>query len=56
MYLGTYTLPLALTWNIASLPLIEDASIDKTTLSSTLFPGVSSSVEAHSGFAGAQAE
>ncbi|EIW58094.1 lipase [Trametes versicolor FP-101664 SS1] len=38
------------------LPLIEDASIDKTTLSSTLFPGVSSSVEAHSGFAGAQAD
>jgi hypothetical protein len=38
------------------LPIIEDIDIVKTTLSSSLFPGVSSSVEAHSGFADQQAD
>ncbi|KZT24979.1 alpha/beta-hydrolase [Neolentinus lepideus HHB14362 ss-1] len=38
------------------LPLISDADIKKTTLDSTLFPGISSSIEVHSGFADAQAK
>ncbi|KIK57088.1 hypothetical protein GYMLUDRAFT_46709 [Collybiopsis luxurians FD-317 M1] len=37
------------------LPLITDGDFFLESLSSSLFPGVSSSVEAHSGFAGAQA-
>ncbi|TFK47200.1 alpha/beta-hydrolase [Heliocybe sulcata] len=38
------------------LPLITDADIDKTTLDSTLFPGISSSIEVHAGFAESQAD
>ncbi|KZT69279.1 lipase [Daedalea quercina L-15889] len=37
------------------LPLIEDADVVKDPLSSTLFPGINSSISAHSGFANAQA-
>ncbi|EIN06272.1 lipase [Punctularia strigosozonata HHB-11173 SS5] len=37
------------------LPLITDADIAKGTLDSTLFPGISSSVEVHEGFRSAQA-
>jgi len=37
------------------LPLLEDAEFFLEPLSTTLFPGVSSSIEVHSGFAGAQA-
>lgn len=37
------------------LPLLTDADIEKTTLDSSLFPGISSSIEVHAGFADAQA-
>ncbi|KAF7967517.1 hypothetical protein HWV62_34004 [Athelia sp. TMB] len=37
------------------LPLITDASIATENLDSTLFPGISTSIEVHSGFAKAQA-
>ncbi|CDO71060.1 hypothetical protein BN946_scf184844.g64 [Trametes cinnabarina] len=36
------------------LPLLEDADIVQERLDSKLFPGLSSSIEAHSGFAGSQ--
>ncbi|KAL7277102.1 hypothetical protein ACG7TL_008947 [Trametes sanguinea] len=36
------------------LPLLEDADIIQESLDSGLFPGVSSSIKAHSGFAGSQ--
>ena len=39
-----------------SLPILTDADIIMTTLDSDLFPGISSDIEVHSGFAGAQAE
>lgn len=42
-------------WYLNSLPLIEDADIEKENLDSTLFPGIDSSIEVHSGFAGGQA-
>ncbi|KAH7922225.1 alpha/beta-hydrolase [Leucogyrophana mollusca] len=38
------------------MPLITDADIVFTTLDSTLFPGISSDIEVHSGFADAQAD
>ncbi|KZT69278.1 lipase [Daedalea quercina L-15889] len=38
------------------LPLIEDADIVMTNPDSTLFPGLSSDIEVHSGFADAQAD
>ncbi|KAI0353777.1 lipase [Trametes cingulata] len=38
----------------AVLPLLEDASIIQEPLDTKLFPGVSSKVQAHSGFAGSQ--
>jgi len=38
------------------LPLVTDADIVMTTLDSTLFPGLSSDIEVHSGFADAQAK
>jgi len=38
------------------LPLIEDADIAKEALNSSLFPGISSSISVHSGFANAQAK
>ncbi|TBU52719.1 lipase [Dichomitus squalens] len=37
------------------LPLLEDASIIRESLDPSLFPGISSSVGVHSGFAGSQA-
>ena len=37
-----------------SLPLLEDADIILEALDPSLFPGVSSSVHVHSGFAGSQ--
>ncbi|KAI8974839.1 lipase [Trametes punicea] len=37
------------------LPLLEDADIIQESLSSKLFPGMSSNIEVHSGFAGSQA-
>jgi len=37
------------------LPLITDAEIDTTTLDSSLFPGISSDIKVHEGFADAQA-
>ncbi len=40
---------------MSSLPLLEDADIILSNLDATLFPGISSSVEVHSGFAGGQA-
>ncbi|TFY56837.1 hypothetical protein EVJ58_g7395 [Rhodofomes roseus] len=40
----------------AILPLIEDADIVPENLDSSLFPGISSSLKAHSGFADAQAK
>lgn len=39
-----------------SLPILTDADIIMTTLDSDLFPGLSSDIEVHSGFADAQAE
>lgn len=36
-------------------PLLTDGDIEKTTLDPSLFPGISSSIEVHSGFADAQA-
>nr|ABN45742.1 lipase [Antrodia cinnamomea] len=38
------------------LPLITDADIEKTTLDSSLFPGLSSDIEVHSGFANEQSK
>jgi len=38
------------------LPLIEDVDIVMSNLDSTLFPGISSSIEVHSGFKSAQAQ
>ncbi|KAF7986533.1 hypothetical protein HWV62_26246 [Athelia sp. TMB] len=38
------------------LPLLTDADIITENLSSSLFPGISTSIEVHSGFAGAQAD
>lgn len=43
-----------MTNDIISLPLVTDADIEKTTLDSTLFPGISSDIEVHKGFADAQ--
>ncbi|KAI0332705.1 lipase [Cubamyces sp. BRFM 1775] len=37
------------------LPLLEDGDATLTNLDSSLFPGISSSIQAHKGFAGAQA-
>ena len=39
---------------MGSLPLITDADFFLGNLDSSLFPGISSSVEVHSGFANAQ--
>lgn len=39
-----------------SIPVITDADFFLEPLDSSLFPGVSSGVEAHNGFAGDQAE
>ena len=39
-----------------SLPILTDADIIFTTLDSDLFPGLSSDIEVHSGFADAQAK
>ena len=39
---------------MTSLPLLTDADILFTNLESSLFPGIPSSVEVHSGFANAQ--
>lgn len=36
-------------------PLLTDGDVEKTTLDASLFPGISSSIEVHSGFADAQA-
>jgi len=36
------------------LPLLTDGDIEKTTLDSSLFPGISSDIEVHEGFADAQ--
>ncbi|GJE91299.1 lipase family protein [Phanerochaete sordida] len=36
-------------------PLLTDGDVEKATLDSSLFPGISSSIEVHSGFADAQA-
>ncbi|KAI0739453.1 lipase [Daedaleopsis nitida] len=36
------------------LPLLEDGDVFLESLSSSLFPGISSNIEAHSGFAGSQ--
>ncbi|KAH9927058.1 lipase [Amylocystis lapponica] len=38
------------------LPMLTDADIIKTNLDSTLFPGLNSEIEVHSGFADAQAK
>jgi len=38
------------------LPLVTDGDIEKTTLDSSLFPGLSSDIEVHEGFADAQAK
>lgn len=40
----------------ASLPLVTDGDITLVNLDSTLFPGLSSDIEVHEGFADAQAE
>lgn len=42
--------------DVGSLPVIEDADIIFTGLDSSLFPGLSSSIEVHQGFAIAHAE
>ena len=39
---------------VSSLPLITDIDIFKSSLDQSLFPGISSSVEVHDGFKGAQ--
>ena len=41
---------------LCSLPILTDADIIMTTLDSDLFPGISSDIEVHSGFADAQAK
>lgn len=44
------------TASFCSLAVLTDASIPKKTLDATLFPGISSSVEVHEGFANEQAK
>ena len=39
---------------VHSMPLLTDADIVQESLNSTLFPGISSDIEVHSGFKGAQ--
>ena len=39
---------------LSSLPILEDADIIRESLDPKLFPGVSSSIGVHSGFAGSQ--
>ena len=41
--------------SLFSLPIITDGDIIRESLDPTLFPGISSSIGVHSGFAGSQA-